>query len=102
MANRLFLLLFILLLPACSASTPVPTASIQQSAWTACTLFIERQLDISYLDERSYTASNLTTLADDQYMVEVFYADLAEAYRCQLFRRPDGTWELLKLEEKES
>jgi hypothetical protein len=80
----------------------VPTASIQQSAWTACTLFIERQLDISYLDAQSYTASSLTTLPDNQYIVEVFYADLAKTYRCQLFHRPDGNWELLKLEEKES
>ena len=99
---QLFLLLFILLLPACSVSTPVPTATIEQSAWTACTLFIERQLDISYLDAQNYTASSLITLADDQYIVEVFYADLGEIYRCQLLRRTDGTWELLKLEEKES
>ena len=94
------LLLIVLILSACGEPpTPEPTVSPQESAWFACTTFIQQQLDISPSDAQDYSGSGVTT-SGDQYTVEVFYADLASSYRCELLHHANGNWELQSLEVK--
>ena len=79
-------------------SSSKPTSTPQESAWTACTLFIEKQLGISYLDAQDYNPSGVTMLSDGQYKVTVYYAKLSDTYQCTILRRTDGNWQLLSLE----
>lgn len=86
---------------ACAgSSTPVPTATVQESAWTACTLFVEQQVGISYLDAQEYNPAGVTDLGSDRYQVEVFFAEQNQTYRCELLRRSDGNWQLEGLEAR--
>lgn len=93
-------LLLLTILSACgTAATPTATLTPQESAWTGCTLFIDRQLDISFLDAQRYTPSGVEDLGDNQYRVKVHYAEIGSTYQCELLRRSDGNWQLLSLEE---
>jgi hypothetical protein len=88
----------VVMLSACGSSTPIPTATPEEGAWYSCTLFIQQQVGLSTNDAQRYTPSRVTTLADDQYRVEVFYADQGDTYRCELLRHTNGDMELLSLE----
>jgi len=97
-----FLFGFLLLISiACGSSSSVePTATPQELAWTACTVFVKQQLDIPTGDAQRYTPSGVTTLADGRFMVEVYYANQGSTYRCELVRHPNGNTELLSLDVK--
>ncbi|MCC6690206.1 MAG: hypothetical protein IT235_01610 [Bacteroidia bacterium] len=82
------------------ASPATPTSTPQRSAWVACTLFIEKQLGVSTSKAQRYTPSGVTTTAPDQYIVEVYYAELGDIYRCELLRHSNGDMELLSLKVK--
>ena len=83
-----------------SKSNSTPTSTPQESAWYSCTLFIERQLNISMLDAQRYTTSGVTIEGNDKYKVEVYYAKLGDTYQCELLRHTNGDMELLGLEVK--
>jgi len=82
------------------SSSPTPTSTPQESAWYACTLFVEKQLGASTSKAQRYTASGVTVAAPDQYIVEVYYAELGDIYRCELLRHSNGDMELLSLKVK--
>ncbi|MBV6396887.1 MAG: hypothetical protein HFACDABA_02489 [Anaerolineales bacterium] len=82
------------------SSPPTPTSTPQESAWYACTLFVERQLGVSTSKAQRYTPSGVTTAAANQYIVEVYYAELGDIYRCELLRHTNGDMELLSLKVK--
>lgn len=96
----LFASLFIVLSACGEPPTPKPTTAPQESAWYACTTFVQQQLGVSLLDAQDYTSGGVTVLGNDQYSVEVFYADQGSSYRCELSRHVNGDWELLGLEAK--
>lgn len=78
-------------------SPPTPTDRPEVSAWYACTLFVERQMDISSLDAQRYTASGVTIEGGGQYTVIVYYPKIRSTYKCSLIRKTDGTWNLIAL-----
>lgn len=96
---------FVFLLSQCSAhgggnALPTATASPQENAWYACTLFVEKQLSISSSDAQRYNPSGVTLLTGNQYQVEVYYAKYTSFYQCVISHRPDGNWELISLKVK--
>ena len=93
----LFALLAILS-SACSPSTPEPTSTPDRSAWYACTIFVQQQREISFLDAEDYNPNGVTPLGNDRYRVEVFYLGRGKFFRCELLRRSDGNWQLEGLE----
>ena len=77
--------------------TAIPTRSPEESAWYACTKFIEKQLKVSEIDAQSYILSDVTLLDNGQYRVDVSYAKLATIYTCIVLDRTGGNWELISL-----
>lgn len=96
------LLFLVVILSACSSTTipATPTSTPQESAWTACTLFVERQLGIPFTDAQEYNPAGVTDLGGGGYQVEVFYAGTGDTYRCELLKRTDGDWQLEGLEAR--
>jgi hypothetical protein len=76
------------------------TSSNEESAWTSCTLFIQRQLGISYLDSQQYSPSLVTSQGNNQYVTDVYYAKLKSMYECVIYHQPDGNWQLMSLSLK--
>jgi hypothetical protein len=93
----LVFVLFMASLACGGTSKSSPTSTAEESAWTACTLFIEKQLDISFLDAQDYSPSGVTALGDGQYEVKVYYAKYSDTYKCTILRRSNGDWQLLDL-----
>jgi predicted component of type VI protein secretion system len=83
---------------ACSTSTPEPTSAPERSAWYACTIFVQQEKKISYLDAEDYNPNGVTKLENDRYQVEVFYVGRGKFFRCELLRKSDGNWQLEGLE----
>lgn len=73
-------------------------SSPEQNAWTACTLFVEKQMNISSFDAQRYSPSQVTTQGQNFYTVEVHYASQNATYRCGLQRHDNGNWELHSLD----
>ena len=96
----LFTGLLAMVLSACGTSTPEPTVTPQESSWYACTTFVQQQVGVSASDAQRYTSSGVTTLANNEFIVEVFYASLGSSYRCGLLRHSNGDWELQSLDVK--
>ena len=92
-----FVLLSLLAL-ACGSSTPSPTLTPEESAWTACTLFVEQQVGLSMRAAQRYAPERVTETADGMYEVRVFYAEPGQTYRCEISRQAGGNWELSGLE----
>lgn len=76
---------------------PTPTRTPEESAWYACTLFVENQLKTSAFDAESYNSNDVLLLENGQYRVDVSYAKLAITYTCILLDHTDGKWELINL-----
>ena len=76
---------------------PTPTRSPEETAWYACTRFVEEQMKTSMIDAQSYTPNGVTLLDNGQYRVDVGYAKLSTTYTCILRDRADGRWELISL-----
>lgn len=100
---NILLFLFVLLIVSLSCggspnSSPTrPTSTTEENAWTACTLLIEKQLKISFLDAQDYNPSGVTPLDNDHYLVAVYYAKYSDTYQCFLLHDSDGDWNLLEL-----
>lgn len=102
--------------PAAPAAIPTPTAAPEESAWYACTLFIERQLDVSTSDAQRYNPNGVilndtlkggtpvdftTYTGPRQYEVNVYYAKYGSTYHCILIYDPDAkTFQLKSLDVK--
>jgi hypothetical protein len=74
-----------------------PTRTVEESAWYACTLFVENQLEVSIIDAQSYTPSGIILLDNGQYRVDVEYAKIATIFTCILLDHSGGSWELISL-----
>lgn len=72
-------------------------SSPEEGAWTMCTLFVEREMGISYLDAQRYNASGVVVLGGGQYQVTVYYAKLDKTYQCSITHKPNGDWEAKNL-----
>lgn len=83
-----------------SSSSAVATSTPQQSAWYACTLFIEQQLGEDTGNAQRYTSSGVVDQGGSKYQVTIFYASTATSYQCGLLRHPNGDMELLSLKAK--
>ena len=75
-------------------------ASPSQNAWTACTMFIARQIGISANGAQAYDPSIVRLLSDGSYQVDLAYEKNNIAYTCTTKTLPDGTWQLLGLKVK--
>lgn len=74
--------------------------SPEESAWTACELFVQKQLGIDILEAQRYTPSGVKIVQENFYQVEIYYANQNSFYRCGLQRHNNGDWQLLSLEVK--
>jgi hypothetical protein len=92
--------LFAIVSLGCGSSTPERISTPEQSAWTACTLFVEKQVGISYLDAQKFNPAGVEDLGDGKYQVEVFFAKQDQTYSCELLKQTDGNWKLEGLEVK--
>jgi hypothetical protein len=79
------------------SSAPTPTTPPQESAWYACTLFIEKQLGVSTSDAQRYTSGNVIDMGNNQYTVNVYYAKLSSTYQCVLLLLPNHDIQLKSL-----
>jgi hypothetical protein len=98
----LSLLVLLIVSLACGQSSQTsPTATPNESAWYACTLFVEKELKIPSRDAQNYNPGGVTALGNDQYKVEVYYAKYSDTYQCTvLHNSSDGNWQLLELNVK--
>jgi hypothetical protein len=85
-----------LMLVACGGGTR--TSSVEENAWTACTLFVEKQYGLSFLDAEDYRESGVLHLSGEQFLVRVWYADQGNQYECMVERRSNGDFLLLSLD----
>jgi hypothetical protein len=88
---------------ACGSSTPAapePTSTPQSKAWYACTLSVDKQLGLSYLnDAERFNPAGVTTLDTNLYRVRVRYADQGSTYQCVLELLDNGDMRLRSLDE---
>jgi len=106
---RIFLgMLFVMLVLALvcsscsgSSSTPSSTSTPKEGAWYSCTLFIERQYDISYLKAENYRASKVQVGDENPalYGIEIFYPEGNQTFNCIVQKVEDG-YHLVYLEPK--
>lgn len=95
--------IFTLFLSACSTakSDPTPVPSPEELAWSACTLFIDKQLGIDFMDAQRFTPNGVTYLKINQAKVQVYYAKYSSTYECTILYRSDTkSWELQELQVK--
>jgi hypothetical protein len=78
-----------------------PTPAPEKEAWSACTTFIEQQLGLSFLDAQQYNPGGITSLGNNQYSVDVYYAKEKSMYECVILLPPDGSWQLVSLNLKQ-
>jgi hypothetical protein len=90
----MFALLAILAIACGGASKAEPTSTPESKAWTACTLFVQRQVGLSPEGAQRFTADGVTDMGDNHWRVDVFYAGESDTYRCDLLKRDDGNWQL--------
>lgn len=83
-----------------SSSNTKPTSTPQESAWTACAYFVQKQVGVSMQDAQRYTPSGVTKLADNKYKVQIYYADQGSFYMCELLRHSNDDMELISLSVK--
>lgn len=89
------IVLALLLVTACGGSSePKHESTPREKAWTACTVFIEQQMDISTLKAQDYTAINVKTQPGDIYIVEVHYPSIGDTYQCEIAHLDNGDWKL--------
>jgi hypothetical protein len=77
-----------------------PTSSPEESAWTACTTFVEKQLGVSASDAQKYNPSGVALLVEDNYQVDVYYVKMNVFYRCTIKNKPNGNRQLISLKVK--
>ena len=79
--------------------TPEPTKSPEEHTWSACVLFIERELKLSTFDAQRYNPDGVIKAGDD-YLVDVYYATNDVTYTCFMTRDTNGDWLLRELTKK--
>ena len=95
-----FIILWAMVQSGSKSTKSTSTSTPQESAWYACTMFIQKQLGLSLTDAQRYTPSGATSLGANQYRVQVYYAKTGDTYRCELLRHSNGDMELLDLKVK--
>jgi hypothetical protein len=96
---------FIVILSRCSGGgggggQPTATTSPAESAWTACTMFVNQQVGLSTSDAQEYNPGGVTLLAGNQYQVVVYYAKYTSFYQCSIDHLANGNWQLADLKVK--
>lgn len=76
---------------------PTPAKTVEEYAWQACTLFVEKQEQVAAFDAQRYNPEGVLRLDNGQYRVDIHYAKLAIIYTCVLSDHSDGKWELISL-----
>lgn len=76
---------------------PTPTRTPQESAWYACTLFVQKQMKVAVIDAQRYNPNGVMFLDNGDYRVDVSYAKLNTTYTCILLDHAGGNWELKSL-----
>ena len=80
------------------ASGLFDSISPQESAWTACTMFINRELGISHLDADNYDPGGVTDLGGGLYKITIYYAAISSIYHCEILHINEN-WELQSLKQ---
>lgn len=82
--------------------TPTPyvsSISPSESAWTACTLFVQKQLRIDPSTAQRYYPGGVVQKGST-FTVTVFYATIPAAYVCNINHLSSGNWSLQDLRQK--
>ena len=89
------IIMFVILFTACG-----PSSTTKQSAWTACTRFVEEMVPDASLKAQDYNPNDVEDIGDDRYRVAVdaIYDGRDQTYWCELVKQPDGNWDLEVLE----
>lgn len=87
----------VILNSACGPATPVPIVAPERDAWYACTLFVQQEREISFLNAEDFNPNGVTSLGEDRYQVEIFYIGRERFFVCELLLEPDGNWQLERL-----
>jgi hypothetical protein len=77
---------------------PKATADPYSSSWTACKMFIEKQLNLPMTEAQRYTGQGITQLASNQFRMVIYYAKCNNAFRCTVAHTTTGDWMLIGLE----
>jgi hypothetical protein len=77
-----------------------PTRTPQESAWYACTTFIQKHVGLSIIYAQRYTVGGVQILGSNDYKVLVAYPEQQNTYVCEIRHRPNGDWQLLDLAVK--
>lgn len=79
-----------------NSNNTTSNSSPSENAWTACGMFIEKQLGLSYMDSQRYNPSGVTTPSENEYIVNIYYAKNNVTYQCHILHS-GGQWKLLNL-----
>lgn len=71
-----------------------PPSDPKESAWYTCVAFIEEQLRVSHNDAQKYAPNQVTTPANNKYIVKVVYASLEQIYQCEMEKLPNNTFNI--------
>lgn len=71
-------------------------ATTEELAWTACTLFVEKQLGVSQFDAQEYTASGVSSNGAT-FTAAIYYAKVQSKYQCVMDRHSNGDFQLNEL-----
>ncbi len=85
---------------ACGSDTSTTTTTPEESAWYACTLFVQRQYGVSTSKAERYNRSEVRAFQNGLYTANVYYASLGETYVCGLTQTDSGDWALLQIGPK--
>ena len=101
MLFRMLILAFMCSSCSGSSSSPTATSSPRENAWTACTLYIERQYDLSFLKAENFRASKVQVGEENPslYGMEIFDPDGAQTFNCVVLKVEEGH-QLVFLEPK--
>ena len=77
-----------------------PTATIEESAWYACKLFIQEMYNINYLEAERYNPAKVTHLdtLNYQFEVGVYYPKIPIGYTCIVEHQIQGKWALISVD----
>lgn len=84
--------------PAAPRATPTPKVATDADAWFACTMFVERQYNISLRDAQRYTPAQISRVQDGAWVAEIAYAKHGAKFLCSIMKRADGNWQLVDLQ----
>jgi hypothetical protein len=71
-----------------------PPAPMEQSAWDACILWIERTPKIPGSEAQEYTPENMIQVREKypRYKIDIYYPSRGDTYHCDIRNGFSGDW----------